>query len=82
MDRNVAFALVVVVQRMSLPSRGAWIEIPVGPERQAIHGKSLPSRGAWIEMVKVVTTGAGNPGKSLPSRGAWIEMISFCRWGI
>ncbi len=43
---------------MSLPSRGAWIEI-----HQTTAGRSpcpsLPSRGAWIEI------GAGNRGHLL-----------------
>ena len=34
----------------SLPSRGAWIEIPL-LEAHGVHTMSLPSRGAWIEMV-------------------------------
>ena len=34
---------------MSLPSRGAWIEILAGPEC-ALPITSLPSRGAWIEI--------------------------------
>ena len=38
------------VPGMSLPSRGAWIEIPSHGLRQRID-PSLPSRGAWIEMI-------------------------------
>ena len=40
---------------VSLPSRGAWIEI-------AVHrtwprtAESLPSRGAWIEIMKTLKT--------------------------
>ena len=56
---------------VSLPSRGAWIEIKRfgGPHGR---GKSLPSRGAWIEIRLLRSSGAGYG--SLPSRGAWIEM--------
>ena len=54
----------------SLPSRGAWIEIPI-PTTMLSRSPSLPSRGAWIEI------SAAAPGwrrlPSLPSRGAWIE---------
>ena len=34
---------------MSLPLRGAWIEIPLNTLLQPA-GKSLPLRGAWIEI--------------------------------
>ena len=59
---------------VSLPSRGAWIEIykalgvPIRPVT------SLPSRGAWIEILKIscILPAAS----SLPSRGAWIEIIT------
>ena len=48
-DRNVVLHNPEIVILMSLPSRGAWIEIfykhPGLPSRT-----SLPSRGAWIEM--------------------------------
>ena len=35
---------------MSLPSRGAWIEIPIPASSPTNPGRSLPSRGAWIKM--------------------------------
>ena len=38
------------VKLSSLPSREAWIEIPVMHVRRA-HWQSLPSREAWIEML-------------------------------
>ena len=57
---------------MSLPVRGAWIEIP--PIRgRSTSLMSLPVRGAWIEILlffRRVPTNA----TSLPVRGAWIEM--------
>ena len=34
---------------MSLPSRGAWIEI-LDDAVDAVYMMSLPSRGAWIEI--------------------------------
>ena len=41
----------VDTSKVSLPSRGAWIEIsrnrPNGPGT-----RSLPSRGAWIEIIR------------------------------
>ena len=39
----------VAWRQLSLPVRGAWIEILLGGngQRQAV---SLPVRGAWIEM--------------------------------
>ena len=38
---------------VSLPSRGAWIEISVYQQGQGAADASLPSRGAWIEMVSI-----------------------------
>ena len=35
---------------MSLPVRGAWIEIPIPLEITRKRGVSLPVRGAWIEI--------------------------------
>ena len=35
---------------MSLPSRGAWIEISLWPKKRRKPTASLPSRGAWIEI--------------------------------
>ena len=58
---------------MSLPVRGAWIEIRSRRNLIALAW-SLPVRGAWIE---IVTTAASRPimWTSLPVRGAWIEII-------
>ena len=57
---------------MSLPSRGAWIEISPKLLAQS-REKSLPSRGAWIEIQAPEPSGALCM-PSLPSRGAWIEI--------
>ena len=62
---------------LSLPVRGAWIEII----REAVPGSrkvtSLPVRGAWIEMlIEPVTPSIM---LSLPVRGAWIEIQMPCR---
>ena len=59
---------------LSLPLRGAWIEITM--DLQAfINSKSLPLRGAWIEIpctaLQPITY------KSLPLRGAWIEIPHY-----
>ena len=35
---------------VSLPARGAWIEIP-GPAVPFAWRRSLPARGAWIEIL-------------------------------
>ena len=59
---------------LSLPSRGAWIEMRRGLFASARRVMSLPSRGAWIEII--ASQGAAAPGwGSLPSRGAWIEIL-------
>ena len=39
------------LEYLSLPSRGAWIEIGAALARRAKVAGSLPSRGAWIEMI-------------------------------
>ena len=47
MIRGLEGAFVVAV---SLPIRGAWIEIYVVGMKIAPAGMSLPIRGAWIEI--------------------------------
>ena len=42
---------------LSLPVRGAWIEIVAG-KRAGIHEGSLPVRGAWIEMEDIIKNGS------------------------
>ena len=58
--------------RRSLPTRGAWIEIPLRWMYSVYPSRSLPTRGAWIE-IPVPRPSIGEPG-SLPTRGAWIEI--------
>ena len=61
---------------MSLPVRGAWIEIAFCP----IHhdaSRSLPVRGAWIEIL--IGDMERHLGQSLPVRGAWIEICDKLR---
>ena len=36
--------------KLSLPVRGAWIEIAAAWQRAAALSASLPVRGAWIEI--------------------------------
>ncbi len=57
---------------MSLPARGAWIEILYSETRGFTAPLSLPARGAWIEMA--YTAYKYSTSWSLPARGAWIEM--------
>ena len=61
------------LDKRSLPSRGAWIEIVLFPVPVWLLCPSLPSRGAWIEIPtkREADTIAA---ESLPSRGAWIEI--------
>ena len=56
---------------LSLPVRGAWIEIRNRRGRMK-RMKSLPVRGAWIEMS--VSSIVSLSVQSLPVRGAWIEI--------
>ena len=46
--RSLLYALTV----LSLPLRGAWIEIST-VSMMSVTGTSLPLRGAWIEIYKV-----------------------------
>ena len=66
---------------LSLPPRGAWIEMPP-PWRSRPSSTSLPPRGAWIE-ISTKTIMSGSRTTSLPPRGAWIEIgssASACRF--
>ena len=56
---------------MSLPVRGAWIEI-AAIRRSIALVKSLPVRGAWIEISFRALWRMAK--MSLPVRGAWIEI--------
>ncbi len=57
---------------LSLPVRGAWIEIRLLiPDGYAEEG-SLPVRGAWIEIITSLFSRRFL--RSLPVRGAWIEI--------
>ena len=62
---------------LSLPSRGAWIEIAALISVPHLLHMSLPSRGAWIEIGK--TKAAATTSGSLPSRGAWIEIFEIIK---
>ena len=54
-DRNQFRDKVEEYMALSLPSRGAWIEMAIWPGKQT-PPSSLPSRGAWIEMARHSTT--------------------------
>ena len=58
-------------RNLSLPVRGAWIEIIIIFYR-IIFCRSLPVRGAWIEILPIACVASYSP--SLPVRGAWIEI--------
>ena len=59
------------IQCVSLPVRGAWVEIKASISHVRLV-ESLPVRGAWVE----ITTSEYffPPTTSLPVRGAWVEM--------
>ena len=61
-------------QSMSLPVRGAWIEIRRKRKSCGTASRSLPVRGAWIEISAHRGT-SRTRSRSLPVRGAWIEML-------
>ena len=56
---------------LSLPMRGAWIEI-CNRQQSKQFAASLPMRGAWIEIILLVAFLSILV--SLPMRGAWIEI--------
>ena len=58
---------------MSLPARGAWIEI-IASAIALASNSSLPARGAWIEIDRKALERGQR--LSLPARGAWIEIRS------
>ena len=60
LDVNIAEEL---VRHVSLPSRGAWIEIQY-QRAAAPSTTSLPSRGAWIEIRGVPCCGTPGIGRS------------------
>ena len=77
-ERGLKFwsdTLKLQIDRVSLPSRGAWIEITVIVILNVSSHWSLPSRGAWIEILLRSLGYAWI--RSLPSRGAWIEMLEL-----
>ena len=43
--------LLKVVQSVSHPVRGAWIEIIYARSKKIVETESHPVRGAWIEIV-------------------------------
>ena len=61
----------IVERLLSLPVRGAWIEIS-NPSMIISLYWSLPVRGAWIEIISAAIIAILN--ESLPVRGAWIEI--------
>ena len=68
------FALdyMILVYKMSLPVRGAWVEIV--PNFGSLWSTmSLPVRGAWVEII--IPCGVEQVELSLPVRGAWVEML-------
>ena len=52
-DRNTPPRIASAKAAMSLPSRGAWIEI-YSPDFVRMAIPSLPSRGAWIEITVAI----------------------------
>ena len=58
---------------MSLPVRGAWVEIAHAQELSESLSQSLPVRGAWVEMLQMLLFPKIGL-LSLPVRGAWVEI--------
>ena len=64
---------ILCVYLLSLPVRGAWIEIEYSSVMPKVYVVSLPVRGAWIEIFKQFKIVSFI--SSLPVRGAWIEIV-------
>ena len=62
------------LEALSLPVRGAWIEMYEVEANCKGDNTSLPVRGAWIEMILPVSCRFFPV--SLPVRGAWIEITA------
>ena len=52
-----------IIMLVSLPPRGAWIEITPSGSRKTLFS-SLPPRGAWIEILRQTGIGHGRPCRS------------------
>ena len=63
---------------LSLPVRGAWIEM-FRALSYATKTASLPVRGAWIEICVIWAWSTRRKAVSLPVRGAWIEINDMWR---
>ena len=67
---------ILCVYLLSLPVRGAWIEI-LNAKSATDVAWSLPVRGAWIEILNAKS--ATDVAWSLPVRGAWIEITCYMK---
>ena len=63
---------------LSLPVRGAWVEISLRRHRRLLMIASLPVRGAWVEIPFTAIISAATA-MSLPVRGAWVEICFAAR---
>ena len=62
---------------MSLPSRGAWIEIP--PNSYRLATPTVAPLAGSVDRNRSAMLQASEYTASLPSRGAWIEMFQALR---
>ena len=64
-ERGLKFCVVGIriSRHLSLPTRGAWIEIVTSPQEDA-ESMSLPTRGAWIEIQACPASVQLPPGRS------------------
>ena len=52
-----------VLAALSLPVRGAWVEMPAQPSAPAQCRSSLPVRGAWVEIAAAARCSAFSCGE-------------------
>ena len=53
-----------ITTQLSLPVRGAWIEIVIIKQKLSNRKESLPVRGAWIEMSAALAQIGSKSGRS------------------
>ena len=49
---------------LSLPVRGAWVEIACRVNRACTATMSLPVRGAWVEIGRMISESTSSAGRS------------------
>ena len=62
-----------ILEKLSHPTRGGWIEIFEQVQSVIAEAESHPTRGGWIEIARL--RAAYPEPLSHPTRGGWIEIL-------